>query len=327
MRIGKLEELRRIHLEIKKRDSLTDGNEKKCNEKMIMEAMKRITGLNRLARLEGLLALEEAVWDISPEDKDEDLKQLIILIVDGTEPEIIEGIGMARYYAGLYSDYEGLRHFIYLEGALSIQAGENPRVVEEKLKSMLPPDMYLQYSKQQEEECVEEEKRKDEHMIENLCKGERLWNTGESGYYVSKLVDYLICDVTDKELQRIMREVDNFVLMLAMKGMSGEARKHIFSNVSERLAKLIAENMTNMGPVRVVDIIEASQKLLNIVIRLIDRGEIRTYEYLEPFYDVFNVDTKSQKQKNSKISQLRKMVEEYEQGAELVREFTNTTEE
>ena len=296
---------------------------KKYNEKMILSAVKRVMELNRLARLEGLLALEEAVWDISPEDKEEGLKQLIFLLVDGTDPEMIEGIGLARYYAGLYSDYEALRYFIYLEGALSIQAGENPRVVEEKLKSMLPPELYLQYSKQQEEEYVEEEKRKEEHLIENLCKGERLWNSGESGYYVSKLVDYLICDVTDKELQRIMREVDNFVLTLAMKGMSGEARKHIFSNLSERLAKLIAKDMMNMGPVRVVDIIEASQKILNIVIRLIDRGEIRTYEYLEPFYAVFQVDIKSHKEKNTKISQLRKMVEEYEQGAELVREVTD----
>ena len=263
MRIERLEELRRIHLGIKKRNSVTDEDVKKYNEKMILSAVKRVMELNRLARLEGLLALEEAVWDISPEDKEEGLKQLIFLLVDGTDPEMIEGIGLARYYAGLYSDYEALRYFIYLEGALSIQAGENPRVVEEKLKSMLPPELYLQYSKQQEEEYVEEEKRKEEHLIENLCKGERLWNSGESGYYVSKLVDYLICDVTDKELQRIMREVDNFVLTLAMKGMNGEARKHIFSNLSERLAKLIAKDMMNMGPVRVVDIIEASQKILN----------------------------------------------------------------
>jgi len=323
MRIKRLEELRKIHLEMKERDCVIESNEKKCNENMILTTMKRVMELNSIARREGLLALEEAVEDIPLESVEEELKQLIILIVDGTDPDVISGIGMARYYVGLYTDYEALRYFIYLEGALSIQAGDNPRVVEEKLKAMLPPDMYLQYSKFQVEERLEEEKENEEHLIENLCKGERLWNSGESGYYVSKLVDYVICDVTDKELQRMMREVDNSVLALAMKGMSGDARKHIFSNLSERLGKLIAKDMVYMGPVRAVDIVDASQKILGVLMRLIDNGEIGAYEYLQPFYSVFNVDTKSQREKNTKISQLRKMVEEYEQGAELVREVTD----
>ena len=159
-----------------------------------------------------------------------------------------------------------------------------------------------------------------------MCKGERLWNPGENGYYVSRLVDYVICDITDKELQRVMREIDNVALSLSMKGMSGQARKHIFDNLSERLGKMIAEDMVNMGPVRVVDILDASQKILNVLIKLIDTGEIAgNYEYLEPFYQVVHVDTKTVWQKDSKLGQLKKMVEEYEQGAELVRKFTEET--
>ena len=124
------------------------------------------------------------------------------------------------------------------------------------------------------------------------------------------------------ELQRVMRDVDNMVLILAMKGMSGEARRHIFNNVSQRLGKMLAEDMVSMGPVRIVDVLEASQTVLNIIIRLIDNGDIAgNYEYLEPFYNVFNVDTASKRQKDAKLSQLREMVEEYEQAAALVREF------
>ena len=44
------------------------------------------------------------------------------------------------------------------------------------------------------------------------------------------------------------------------------------------------------------------------------------FEYLEPFFNVFSVDTASQYQKLGKISQLKEMVDEYEQSAGLVRE-------
>lgn len=322
MRISKSEELRKIHSEIRNKVEGGDSTNHQEKESMLWEAVKRMVELSNLARLEGLLALEEAVKDIPLESREEELRQLIVLLVDGTEPAIIEGIGLSRYYAHLYTDYEALRYFIYLEGALSIQAGDSPRVLEEKLKVMLPKDMYVRFSLEQERVEQEKERQKEEKLIEKLCKGERLWNPGENGYYVTKLVDYVICDITDKELQRVMREVDNFTLAMAMKGMSGEARKHIFDNLSQRLAKLVAEDIMYMGPVRVVDILEAAQKILTIFIMLVEKGEIAgKYEYLEPFYQVFHVDTKVQRQKNSKISQLKKMVEEYEQGAELVKEF------
>lgn len=322
MRINKLEELRKIHSEIRDKSGIYSDMDLQNNETMVMDAIKRMIELNNLARYEGLLALEEAVIDIPLEAQEEELKQLIILLVDGTDPEVIQGIGLARYYSSLYTDYQALRYFIYLEGVLSIQAGDNPRILEEKLKVFLPHHMYLKYSLEQEQNYIIKEKKEKENLIENLCKGERLWNKSENGYYVSRLVDYVICDITDKELQRVMRDVDNMVLTLAMKGMSGEARKHIFNNVSQRLGKMLAEDMVSMGPVRIVDVLEASQTVLNIIIRLIDNGDIAgNYEYLEPFYNVFNVDIASNRQKDAKLSQLREMVEEYEQAAALVREF------
>lgn len=327
MKSNQLEELRKIHSEIENRAAMESDAKILENENFVLDAMKKVIKLGYIARREGLLALEEAVENIPLDSEEEKLKQLIFLIVDGTEAEIVEEIGFARYYASLCTDYEALVSFLYIEGALSIQAGENPRILEEKLKSMLPLNLYLKYSKEQEKKEFEKKRKSEENLIERLCKGERLWNPSESGYYVSKLVDYAICDITDKELQRVMREVDNVVLTLAMKGMSGEARKHIFDNLSERLALEIAKDMTSFSPVRAVDILEASQKILTVLIRLIDMGEIGgIYEYLEPFYQVVQIDTKVQRQKNNKIEQLKKLVEEYEQGAELMREFDENRE-
>ena len=322
MKISKLEELRNIHLEIKAKNSKATLAEIQNDEIMVLNAMDKITELSQLARREGLLALEDAVWNIPLESEEEELRQLIMLLVDGTEPTLLEGIGMARYYTSLHTDYRALKSFLYLEGVLSIQEGENPRILEEKLKVMLPSHLYIQYSKKVEEKKQEEKKKDDENLIENLCKGERQWNLGENGYYISKLTDYTVCDLGNRELQRVMREIDNVDLTLAMKGMSGAARKRIFDNLSNRLGQMIAEDMISMGPVRAVDILEASQKILTVLVRLIDYGEIASkYEYLKPFYNTFYVETKSQTSKHSQISELKQLVEEYEQGSELVREI------
>lgn len=172
------------------------------------EAITKIIDLANLARKEGLLALEDAVANID----DEFLKKGIMLIVDGTDPELVRNIleteltyqetrhkdvknawellgalapawGMIGTLIGLvlmlldlsnpdligpkmavaiittfygsiianfiaiptankmkiFSSSEILMKEVLIEGMLSIQAGENPRIIEEKLKSFLSP--------------------------------------------------------------------------------------------------------------------------------------------------------------------------------------------
>ena len=170
--------------------------------------IRQIIDLSNVARKEGLLALEEVAGNLD----DEFMKKGILLIVDGTEPELVRGIletelvnmddrhkSMAGFYdtwatlgpawgmigtlVGLVNMLKNLDDFntigpnmatallttlygslianwfctpiankmkninskeyqmkeIVIEGLLSIQAGENPRVIEEKLKSFLSP--------------------------------------------------------------------------------------------------------------------------------------------------------------------------------------------
>jgi len=172
------------------------------------QIIKKIIDLSNIARKEGLLSLEEAAADLD----DEFLKKGILLIVDGTDPDLVRGIleteltciedrhkkriefwmnvaamgpawGMIGTLIGLIlmlqsltdastigpnmstalittlygsmlanwiatpvatklktnSDSESMVKEIMIEGLLSIQAGENPRVIEEKLKSFLAP--------------------------------------------------------------------------------------------------------------------------------------------------------------------------------------------
>lgn len=80
--------------------------------------------------------------------------------------------------------------------------------------------------------------------------------------------------VDDKGIQAVLREVDNSELALALKTASEELKSKIFGNMSERAASLIKEDMEFMGPVRVSDVEGAQQRIVDIVRRLEESGEI-----------------------------------------------------
>ena len=83
-----------------------------------------------------------------------------------------------------------------------------------------------------------------------------------------------ILQVNDKGIQSVLKEVDNDELALALKTASDELKDKIFKNMSERAAQLIKEDMDYMGPVRVSDVESAQQKIVDVVRRLEDAGEI-----------------------------------------------------
>ncbi len=80
--------------------------------------------------------------------------------------------------------------------------------------------------------------------------------------------------VDGKGIQAVLREVDNDELALALKTASPDLKEKIFSNMSERAASLIKEDMEFMGPVRISDVEQAQQRIVDIVRRLEEAGEI-----------------------------------------------------
>jgi flagellar motor switch protein FliG len=75
-------------------------------------------------------------------------------------------------------------------------------------------------------------------------------------------------------IQIVLRNVDNAKLGLALKGAKDELRDLFLGNMSERAAKILREDMENMGPVRVKDVEEAQGELVIATKALIDKGEI-----------------------------------------------------
>jgi len=83
-----------------------------------------------------------------------------------------------------------------------------------------------------------------------------------------------ILRVNDKGIQAVLKEIDNEELALALRTASEELKEKIFKNMSERASQLIKEEMEFMGPVRISDVENAQQKIVDVVRRLEDAGEV-----------------------------------------------------
>lgn len=83
-----------------------------------------------------------------------------------------------------------------------------------------------------------------------------------------------ILTLDNRSIQRFLRDIDNSQLAIALKGATEEVQSIIYSNISKRLAEMIREDIEFMGPVRLKDVEEAQQKIVNVIRKLEDAGEI-----------------------------------------------------
>jgi flagellar motor switch protein FliG len=83
-----------------------------------------------------------------------------------------------------------------------------------------------------------------------------------------------IVNVDNRSIQRIIRDIENADLQLALKVASEEVREAIFKNMSKRMSETFREEMEFMGPVRLRDVEEAQTRIVATIRRLEESGEI-----------------------------------------------------
>ena len=83
-----------------------------------------------------------------------------------------------------------------------------------------------------------------------------------------------IAKMNNPAIQRVLREVSNTDLAVALKMATEDVTKIIFNNVSKRLQDMIKDDMEVMGPVRVRDVEDAQQRIVNVIRKLEEDGEI-----------------------------------------------------
>ena len=80
--------------------------------------------------------------------------------------------------------------------------------------------------------------------------------------------------VEDGGIQKALREIEQRELALALKSASEDIANKIYRNLSERAREMIREEIEYMGPVRLRQVEEAQQKIVSVIRRLEDAGEI-----------------------------------------------------
>jgi len=83
-----------------------------------------------------------------------------------------------------------------------------------------------------------------------------------------------ISKLPDASIQRVLREVDHKDLARAMRGTNEDVQIRIYKNMSKRASDMLRDEIKYMGPIRLRDVEESQQKIVQIIRRLDDAGEI-----------------------------------------------------
>lgn len=84
--------------------------------------------------------------------------------------------------------------------------------------------------------------------------------------------DIIVLD--DRSIQRVLRDIDSNELAKALKSVDAEVQEKIFKNMSKRQSQSLREDMEFMGPTRIKDIEESQQKIVGVIRKLEEAGEI-----------------------------------------------------
>ncbi len=241
---------------------------------ILCDTIAYICQLSDFSRTEGLLALEEEIEKHPDKPEFERLKDLMELFVDGTGPSEIEEIGTARFFAENLSGTEALQDILIISGALAIADGLRAALIERKLLSFLPKE-YEQRCRnllKQGREIVAFKAGAEERK--NKIEGQPVIDPGDSTYYLIKTTDYALRAMDGKDLQAVMRVLDDDTLTIAMKGLSAACRMEMLSNIPQPRSASIMLDYESMGPVRVSDVSNAILHVFQIIMDLIDKDEV-----------------------------------------------------
>ncbi|NLJ71875.1 MAG: flagellar motor switch protein FliG [Syntrophomonadaceae bacterium] len=149
---------------------------------------------------------------------------------------------------------------------------EVERVLERKLLSLGPQELTVAGGVKSVVEIINRVDRGTEKTIMEAMEVQDPELAEEIKKLMFVFEDIVIID--DRSVQRVLREVETQDLALALKGASNEVSTKIFNNMSQRASDMLKEDIEFMGPVRLRDVEEAQQRIVNVIRRLEDSGEI-----------------------------------------------------
>ncbi len=250
------------------------GRKKSLGNKRLLDTTLQIMDIAIIVRREGLPVLENFTHKI----EDKSIAAMIMYAVDGTNSDILEDVCWSKYFASELKSYDALIYMLWMKALLSMQEGENPIIISERLRAMLPEDVAEEYEKKVDERGILRQKndiKADMETVKKLCGEEIFPEAGTEGYMLVNVAEHIFTGVLDDAGMKTLTErMDPDNAAIALKGFNGKTRKAFFDNMPEETAVLIAGNMERMGPVLRKHIFEEAYVIFEETLKLMEEGMI-----------------------------------------------------
>ena len=205
-------------------------------------------------RKQGLLSLEDDLSMV----KDPFLKMGLQLIIDGTDPELVEEILERIILFSNATTERILEYCIMRTGILGIQTGNNPHLLHHQLYAYIGLEFIEEYLNQI-----------DSHPTVR----EMVINSNFIPLDISIEFNTLFTRMDDLSIQRMLREIDITVLVYALSNSSLECESKILKNISSRAAYMLTEDRQILS-ISLEDCIENQKMIIDLYEKLVEMGEI-----------------------------------------------------
>jgi hypothetical protein len=228
----------------------------------------RALQLSKKAKKEGLLALEKMINHEKLMQRDI-LEYGLRFVVDGTDGLVINDI-LSNIIKQEDDKYTRRLMTIKAEAVLSIQAGDNTRIMAYKFNSFT--ELSLENDPIVREIMNENDKgRLSPDEIDSLIEGIPVIIDDKT---IALTYFDVLGSLDDWSIQKILREIDSYELAKALKSVKKDVLRAVLRNMSKRAAIMLIEDMEYMGPVMAKHVQEAQNHIVEIIRQLETFGEI-----------------------------------------------------
>jgi AraC family transcriptional regulator len=251
------EQTRMYDFNILNKTSCSTEDKLKC-----LQVLDIIITLSKKAHREGLLSLESEVSNHYPFL----LQKGLDLLLYGTEPFELRALLDNYIHTGNFTGKELLSRILIKEGIMSIQIGEYPWVVREKLSSFFGEDFSEEINRHFETDSTNKA-AKINRLVREI---ENLKPYSEA----TSLLENELKKLDKRSMQRVLREVDIVELAIGIKGASGAIQCKIFEGLPRNSVLILIEIYELIGDIKVPEIVDAQSRIIGQIKKLKADGEI-----------------------------------------------------
>lgn len=226
-----------------------------------LNLLENIVDLSRKAHKKGLLALEDNIQDIPVKF----FQKALQLLLYGTEPMLLRDILENYIITGNFTGKELLERILILEGILDIQLGEYPWIIREKLGSYFGEDYIENINKHFN---ILDDSGERVHEFVDLIRDIKPFSSETSS------LDRELEKMSDRSVQRLLRDVNIYILAIGMKGASGKIQTKIINNLSKMSKVILLEFFELIDSVDTPQIVDAQNNIIEIMKKLRVEGDI-----------------------------------------------------